>query len=480
MVSKPGTQEVQRCRLPKVESEQYQLDSLKTKDPNVLVLNTLTSLTEVLKTVFSRQENQVERTVERSSNQAKEVDPVTLQTSQISRLCEIIERMFAKFKELNEAVEVVIKQNQRIVSEFERLSDEKIIEPVVAATRTDEISGKRSRLNNSSTTTIGGKKRSKREKLIIRDEDPIDLGLPDLKIDSPEFDGSKFVALSEKEVLQKLHEEETKRKQRQRLPEKLTEVEQNLAKTDFARLAREWRRRLGFTLKDYDFRDLGKLNEKQIQLPRRAIMQILRRRRRVAHIEAAKEEGIEILQCDICEEQYVKDRGHSCFVTSWVTPASRGGLPHKKQVVVSQSGKGAVKIGQQYAIDKNKLEKERERMTQYRVTQDDSYNKDVSPRQTVDTSTDTPMQIESIDQPSTSSTAIVPTSRQQSQRMTKTVVEEGEITEISDSPLYGDDKEVRGNLAYFTPEVFYAMMFRQLQDAHSGYFYEALSEEYAE
>ena len=269
-----------------------------------------------------------------------------------------------------------------------------------------------------------------------------------------------------------MHEEELKRKARQRLPDELTEVERHLAQTDFARLAREWKRRLGYEIRGSDFRDLGKLNEKQVELPRRSVLQILKRRRNIAHIEAAREEGIEILQCDICEEQYVKGRGHNCFVTSWVTSTTRGGLPHKKQLVVSQSGKGAVKIGQQYAIDKNKLEKEREKMTQYRIANDDAGTSTIETQ--LATSTPPQSTISDViplpDHPET------PSQIPASPTSVSTVPDGDDV----DSPLIVEAGEMEVSTARWTPDLFYVSMMRALQDADCRYFYEALSEDYSE
>lgn len=415
---------------------------------NVLILNTLSSLSQVLQTVFARRDH--EHSVDRgdTSNQLRE-----------DGFQGLINGLYTEMKEIKKLLATLIEQNQLTLPPQDVNTSCVRITPMVALSRNDgNGDSKRARLDDVSRITVpkvktrGAKARGKRIPEPLPAESPINLGLPEPEEVERQFDPSRYAGMTETEALQRMREQDQDRRKKERLPETLTLAEQELARTDFARLAREWKRRSAFPIREYDFRDLGVLNEKQLTLPRRMILQILGRRRREAHIRAAREGGVEILHCDVCESQYVKGRNHQCFVTPWVTTQIRGGLPHKKQLVVTQSGKGALKIGQQYTIDENKLEKEREAMTRYRLANE---------REQVGIDKDA-QQIEDIS-------------------MAADYQEEGPRT--IDSPLIDTTEAEEAqtvNIATITPHLLVEMVAKAIDDSRLRYFLEGSGSEYSE
>lgn len=185
---------------------------------------------------------------------------------------------------------------------------------------------------------------------------------------NPLFDAAKYANMTEKQVRDELVRIERERKAQNRELEYLTVSEKELAKADLAKLNRTWRSKdPEYRLRDYDFRDLGILNDEEADLPRRLIRQIIRNRRLEAMVEQARAEGKEILQCRNCELMFPKGRPHRCFTTSWGRSKVNRGVPFKEDVVVSQVGRGHIKIGRQNRLDTDKCLKHYENLAQHRV-----------------------------------------------------------------------------------------------------------------
>ena len=120
-------------------------------------------------------------------------------------------------------------------------------------------------------------------------------------------------------------------------------------------------------VRDWDYRDLGKLSETHASLPRRYVKQIIHNRRTEAMMKAAKREGKEVTKCEICSRIYLVEKGHKCFITTWGSKISTAKLPSTSNIIISQDGKHEIKISRRKMVDPDKIAKEYERLQQYRT-----------------------------------------------------------------------------------------------------------------
>ena len=442
-VSKPGS--LCQSKSSTCTRDERRVDSKPTTQsdtPNVMILNTLASLSHALSSVFARQEK-----VDSPPFDAFRGREVPKEQSSLSGL----------YQELREIKELLAEiSHEKLYAPHDGLQSNVVsFSPPTTVSVVKEkkkehrkgLRGREQRLVQFSSQKHNGAENNRR----ASSEEVIDLKLPNAQSCVTPFDPSKYENMSEMEVLQKLRKEEWERRKSGKLPEFLNEVERSLAIRDLSRLAREWKRRAGFPLKDADYRNLGTLSRIQAELPRRLVLQILKRRRIDASLQQAREEGREIRQCEVCEAMIVKDTYHQCFLVPWGDEKTRNGVPHKKQIVVSQSGRGALKIGQQFVVDNEKLEKEREKLSQFRLAYPVDRN---GPR-------------------SESPNANNAEGGRAPITETQRVIEREEAV---DSPLMRP--EVTANVVQVSPKVLYDTMMRVVEDSHLRHFLRGSLSEY--
>ena len=114
--------------------------------------------------------------------------------------------------------------------------------------------------------------------------------------------------------------------------------------------------------KEDDFKNIGVLTDEQVNLQRKFIKQIIVNRKLEVQIEEARAEGKPINKCSSCGRLYAEGKGHFCFNTGWGVDSRVGGLPQRRDVLVSQVGKTKVTIGRTHHIDECKLAREHEQM----------------------------------------------------------------------------------------------------------------------
>src|SRR5699024_9876500 len=124
-------------------------------------------------------------------------------------------------------------------------------------------------------------------------------------------------------------------------------------------LNRKWKQEAQQRITASDYLAIGRLDGDSIDLPRKAIREIIIRRRKNATIQQARARGIELTECDDCGQLFSGKTRHVCFKTGWRTQVnSKTGLPKVKDVQISQSGRGECKISHKLVVDTDRLEKE--------------------------------------------------------------------------------------------------------------------------
>lgn len=94
-------------------------------------------------------------------------------------------------------------------------------------------------------------------------------------------------------------------------------------------------------LKFTDNEEIRKLNHDQVDLPRRAIKEIIQLRKTKAYVESQKAKGINLTICATCH-RIVRPR-HTCWLTNWTIQDKKQFI---KQTVITQEGAGPIKLQQ--------------------------------------------------------------------------------------------------------------------------------------
>ena len=175
---------------------------------------------------------------------------------------------------------------------------------------------------------------------------------------------------TEREVFQELKKKFANEREANKEPEFLNEREREIAKTDLAMLAREWKtkRNPNALLRESDYRNLGVLDEEEAALPRRVIREIIGNQRKKAWIQAEKEAGREIKRCAECNTLFPKGKPHRCIPLGWTIQSKSKGIPEKKDLFISQRGK-SINISSKSVVDRDKLAKNLEKYKHYQMVE---------------------------------------------------------------------------------------------------------------
>jgi hypothetical protein len=153
----------------------------------------------------------------------------------------------------------------------------------------------------------------------------------------------------------------------------LTEDEQQLTLDE---LHRKWKVEAQQTrserpkLNRFDWEGLGTLTEEQKLLPRHEIRKIIKNRKYDRWVASMKAQGIPLHQCDICQE--LATENHRCLATRWTTEGQRG---VRKGLVITQTGRGAIRLHEKQIIDQTALNKEYEEIAKLKREVEDRMNR---------------------------------------------------------------------------------------------------------
>ena len=211
-----------------------------------------------------------------------------------------------------------------------------------------------------------------RKRVAFKNEEIPSKRIPNEDVISAEY-ASAIVGKQKQELLAELLKEDKDRKVLQQKPWNLTAEEREIAKRDLAALHKIWREEAGYELREADTQDIGCLNDDQLSLSRRCIREIIQARRTENYIQNMRAKGRDVVRCENCGKGFEKNRSHHCFSTKWKTDVTKNGIPAQKRVVISQTGSGAVQIGQRTMLDQKKLDEAYRRLGQYKQVLDDKY-----------------------------------------------------------------------------------------------------------
>lgn len=176
-----------------------------------------------------------------------------------------------------------------------------------------------------------------------------------------------FVGKSKRDLLEKFKEDLKQEAASRRDPEYLTKDEVELGRQDLSQLDIQWRRNKGLAVKDLHHRSIGVLKPEQAQLRRREIVEIIRARRNEDFADRMKEKGCPVMRCSNCNQYFLVDRGHRCYIAQWNVRQPKGPIPVERKIVISQTGGGAVQVKPVTQVDINKLDNKIKRLQDYRL-----------------------------------------------------------------------------------------------------------------
>lgn len=176
-----------------------------------------------------------------------------------------------------------------------------------------------------------------------------------------------FVGKSKRDLLEKFKEDLREEAARRRDPEYLTKDEAELGMKDLSQLDIQWRKSKGLAVKDLHHRSIGVLKPEQAQLRRREIIEIIRGRRNEDFAVRMKEKGSPVMKCSNCNQYFLVERGHRCYIAQWNVRQPRGPLPVERKIVISQTGGGAVQVKPVTQVDISKLDNKIKRLQDYRL-----------------------------------------------------------------------------------------------------------------
>jgi hypothetical protein len=191
----------------------------------------------------------------------------------------------------------------------------------------------------------------------------------------------EFAGKTQDEVVKELARRERERRNVERGPENLSEQEKALAASSLATLDREWRQKAGIQVKTTDYIEIGTLDAEQQHLPRQAIRKIIQSRRTACFVQRLKDQGREVIRCEQCGQLSPTDSPHNCFFAAgWSRNTTKDGIPANKGILFSQQGKGGVHIRPKIAVDPERAKQNYDKMIQYKMVAEDSYQPTPAPK----------------------------------------------------------------------------------------------------
>ena len=172
---------------------------------------------------------------------------------------------------------------------------------------------------------------------------------------------TEFSQLSESQMLDRLRQRESERREAERLPDYLTEEEKAMTMDELFRkwkVERQRKRNEREALRIADFQPLGELTAEQKLLPRAQVARLINVRKNEVWAQAMREKGIQVLKCDVCSRLHTGQ--HQCLQTQWRMGNGRTDqMP--RNIVLTQSSQG-VRLRATPAMDEEHILKEYERL----------------------------------------------------------------------------------------------------------------------
>ena len=165
----------------------------------------------------------------------------------------------------------------------------------------------------------------------------------------------QYANMNEDELFNHLVKLRKERREEAAKPKYLTEEEKKLSVVELDRRFREKERLEKEARIEQSKQDLGTLSLREQALPISEIKGLIKQRRYEAWVKDMTDQGVPLHRCTVCGE--LATQKHRCMSTSWSTMGKSGALPIKKELIMTQSGGGDVRLRQIRQIDPEELEK---------------------------------------------------------------------------------------------------------------------------
>lgn len=368
MVSKPGSPTVPEGSNDSIQSSEEQMKHGVVSgqmDAQVHVLSALTTLTQALQSVLNNApvpkggepQQQHERMLSAVSGQLELLSTLPDQVKSLYQEVKELRNLYFEFKDFPKTQLCVVEEGEIEDEEYDEL-----FTPLVAVSET--INPNKRPAPEPTTPRQPLEASSLQEK--VPDTRPRGSKLPDVP-----FDVEQYVGKTQREVFEALRKSLAAQREQAKEPDFLNDREKELGLTDLAMLAREWKSRNPKTpIRDYDYRNIGRLTREEADLPRRCVKQIIQNQKKKAWMQAEKAAGREVKTCAECGAYYPKGKPHKCFPAGWSLQTKSKGLPARKDVFIAQSGEKNVKISQRYVPDEERMTKQMQQFQQYQIVKD--------------------------------------------------------------------------------------------------------------
>lgn len=181
-----------------------------------------------------------------------------------------------------------------------------------------------------------------------------------LPLDRPDAltsaDLQRFVGMSPSELARAINADVAKNRQSAKKPPHLSDEEKAVARLSLAELDILWKEQTDRAVVPLDSEPIGILTEEELGFSRQTIRDIIRQRRAENHVRRLAERGIECHVCPRCHRTV--GANHECWGTNWTTPVRKGNIPRFNQTVISQEGRGDVRIQQRRFVDAERANKQ--------------------------------------------------------------------------------------------------------------------------
>lgn len=165
----------------------------------------------------------------------------------------------------------------------------------------------------------------------------------------------EYIGINKEDFFKKVAVMARENREAKRKPNELSEEERQLGQQSLRDLDLKWIKDSFRQVKPSHLQQIGVLTPEESTFSRNSIKEIIRQRRHEAWIISMKKKGVTLFICPSCNTTTTE--GHRCFATAWNTKVKRGPLVGSKEVLLTQQGRGAIRLQEQMRLDQEHLEK---------------------------------------------------------------------------------------------------------------------------
>lgn len=165
----------------------------------------------------------------------------------------------------------------------------------------------------------------------------------------------EFIGLPKDDFLKKTAQLSREIRDARRKPNELTVEERELGQRSLRDLDLKWIKESFRQIKPCHYQEIGFLTSEEATFSRNSVKEIIRQRRHENWVTDMKKKGVTLFICPNCNTTTTD--GHRCFATAWNTKIRKGPFQGAKEVLVTQQGRGAIKLQEQMRLDQEHLGK---------------------------------------------------------------------------------------------------------------------------